>query len=97
MSLRSITVDTNNKNYSSDNGVLYNKDKTALICCPVKTKMTSFVIPSRGNIKLFNCSFVNCATLFLLGTPEPFSIPKAFLIKTAAGGVFVIKLKERSA
>lgn len=42
--LKSIKVDKNNKNYSSDEqGVLYNKDKTHLICCPLA--LTSLTIP----------------------------------------------------
>ena len=36
------------------------------------------------------------ATLSLFGTPEAVSMPQAFLIRTAAGGVFVMKVKERS-
>ena len=36
------------------------------------------------------------ATLVLLGTPEPDSMLHSFLIRTAAGGVLVMKLKERS-
>ena len=34
------------------------------------------------------------ATFVLFGTPEALSIPAAFLSKTAAGGVFVINVKE---
>ena len=37
------------------------------------------------------------ATFCLFGTAEPDSILQAFLMRTAAGGVLVIKLKERSA
>lgn len=33
-SLKFIGVDENNMNYSSDNGILYNKEKTELIQCP---------------------------------------------------------------
>ncbi len=33
-SLKSITVSANNNAYSSDSGILYNKDKTELICIP---------------------------------------------------------------
>ena len=36
------------------------------------------------------------ATLFLLGTPEPDWMLQAFLMRTAAGGVLVTKVKERS-
>ena len=37
------------------------------------------------------------ATLFLFGTPEPDLMLQAFFNKTAAGGVFVMKLKLLSA
>ena len=37
------------------------------------------------------------ATLFLFGTPEPDLMVQAYFNRTAAGGVFVMKLKERSA
>ena len=43
-SLESITVDSNNKNYSSDSGILYNKKKTELIICP-RNKSGKVVIP----------------------------------------------------
>ena len=36
------------------------------------------------------------ATFFLLGSPEAFSRPAAFFSRTAAGGVLVTKVKERS-
>ena len=40
-----------------------------------------------------NWAFVIVATFVLFGTPEPDLSPQAFLIRTAAGGVFVMKLK----
>jgi len=43
-SLESITVDSNNKNFSSDSGILYNKKKTELITCP-RQKSGKVVIP----------------------------------------------------
>ena len=43
------------------------------------------------------CSRVILPTFVLFGTPEPLSRPIAFLIRTAAGGVLVIKVKELSA
>ena len=36
------------------------------------------------------------ATFFLFGSPEPDLIPAATLSNTAAGGVFVMKVNERS-
>jgi len=44
--LTSITVATNNQNYCSENGVLYNKDKTVLIEYPDGKNDYNFVIPN---------------------------------------------------
>ena len=45
----------------------------------------------------FTCSRVSFATLVLLGVGDAVSIPHAFLMSTGAGGVLVMKEKERSA
>ena len=42
------------------------------------------------------CLRVTCPTLVRLGSPEPFAIWAAFLRSTAAGGVLVMKVNERS-
>ena len=42
------------------------------------------------------CSLVIVPTLVRFGSPEPFSIPIAWRISTAAGGVFVMNVNERS-
>src|SRR5438105_11826174 len=43
------------------------------------------------------CWRVTCPTFFFPGSLEPFSIPAARFKSTAAGGVLVMKVKERSA
>ncbi|WP_461256314.1 leucine-rich repeat protein [Treponema sp. R80B11-R83G3] len=45
-SLTAITVDSGNKNYTSDQGVLYNKNKTVIIQYPAGKAGVSFVIPN---------------------------------------------------
>lgn len=45
-SLSGIEVDAGNPNYSSQDGILYNKDKTILVQYPGGKKETSFAIPS---------------------------------------------------
>ena len=47
--LEEIIVDKNNKSYSSENGVLFNKDKSILLACP-KAKNEKFEIPSSVKI-----------------------------------------------
>ncbi len=42
------------------------------------------------------CSWVSLPTLVVCGTPEPLGTPAAFLISSAAGGVFRTNVNERS-
>lgn len=44
--LEEILVENGNTGYASENGILYNADKTILIACPAKVNMTSLVIPN---------------------------------------------------
>ena len=46
LGLTAIHVDTDNPAYSSEAGVLYNKNKTRLIVYPPKKSNTTFIIPS---------------------------------------------------
>ena len=45
-SLKNINVDSNNPNYSSLNGVLYNKNRTILVTYPAGKTETTFTIPN---------------------------------------------------
>ena len=45
VSLEAITVDENNKNFSSVDGVLFNKDKTVLLSHPQGSKRTEYTVP----------------------------------------------------
>ena len=45
LALTGFTVDAANASFCADTGVLYNKDKTKLICCPA-TKTGTFTIPA---------------------------------------------------
>lgn len=44
--IKSITVSEENNRFSSDNGVLYNKDKTRLLIYPQSKPETEYVLPS---------------------------------------------------
>ena len=68
-SLTSISVDENNKNYSSENGVLFNKEKTSLICYPTGKKDTTYKIPSRVT-SIGDCAFEGCSSLTSIEIPE---------------------------
>mgnify|MGYP004458705875 CR=1 FL=1 len=45
LNLEMINVDKDNQYYSSEDGILYNKDKTELICYPNNKKQQSYVMP----------------------------------------------------
>jgi len=60
--LTAINVGINNKEYSSENGVLYNKDKTTLHTYPAGKKGSSFIIPN-SIINIGRGAFSGCANL----------------------------------
>ena len=64
-----INVDINNKNYSSKNGVLYNKNKTELIRYPAGKADTSFTIPNTVNI-IKEGAFRSCGYLKSVTIPD---------------------------
>ena len=67
-SLKEINVDKKNEKYASEDGVLYNKEKTELIRCPIidKTEMT---IPE-GVIKIGKFAFYGCNNLRKIEVPK---------------------------
>ncbi len=62
IALESIIVDENNEYYTSYNGVLFNKDKTELICYPAGSKETSYVVPD-GVTSIVMAAFGMCQNL----------------------------------
>ncbi|MCH5314369.1 MAG: leucine-rich repeat domain-containing protein [Eubacterium sp.] len=68
-SLTSITVDSNNKNYSSTNGVLYTKNKTELIQYPAGRTDASFTVPSSVT-SIGDGAFFYCERLTSIAIPN---------------------------
>ena len=64
--LTSITADKNNKNYTSVNGVLFNKNKTEILAYP-NAKSSSYVIPSSvteiGWSAFYDCTGLKSVTI----------------------------------
>lgn len=67
-SLTNIIVDENNKNYSSLDGVLFNKDKTTLIWYPIGKTNTSYTIPDSVT-KIDGAAFYKCKNLTSITIP----------------------------
>ncbi|MBR5342838.1 MAG: leucine-rich repeat protein [Oscillospiraceae bacterium] len=65
--LTEIVVDEGNPNFTSKDGVLFNKNKTALICCP-GGKTGSYTIPS-GVTRLCDGAFQGCEGLTKITIP----------------------------
>ncbi|MDR0313965.1 MAG: leucine-rich repeat domain-containing protein [Treponema sp.] len=66
-SLTTITVDANNSTYSSESGVLYNKNKTTLVSYP-GGKQWPFAIPSSVT-NIGARAFGDCTNLTAIGIP----------------------------
>ena len=67
--LTAINVATENQNYFSVNGVLYNKGKTKLICYPAGKKDKSYTIPD-GVTSIYDCAFSDCTSLKRITIPD---------------------------
>jgi len=66
--LTAINVDASNSNYSSDNGVLYNKNKTTLIQCPGGKSGTYIIANTVTSIA--SSSFTYCSLLTSITIPD---------------------------
>ena len=61
-SLQKFTVASGNNNFSAENGVLYNKNKTDLICCPVANSQTT--VSASDSVKyVWDYAFYECANV----------------------------------
>lgn len=58
-SLAKITVSPDNKNYSSVDGVLFNKDMTILVRYPEGAANSSYVVPN-SVVEIYNNAFIGC-------------------------------------
>lgn len=72
MKLVTINVDSNNPNYSSFEGILYDKNKTTLIQCPAGKSDTVIVGKSVTSISPFAFGF--CANLTSISIPETITL-----------------------
>ena len=68
-SLTSINVDDDNANYSDLDGVLFNKDKTEIICYPTGKTATSYVLPEKVT-KIGDFAFRHCTSLTSIDIPD---------------------------
>ncbi len=67
-SLSNFSVDSSNSSYASVDGVLYNKNKTKLICCPAG-KAGSFTVPDTVKSLSDSC-FYGCEKLTSITLPK---------------------------
>ena len=60
--LEEIIVDEGNPNYTSENGILYDKKKQNLIICPPKTALKSLTLSGKVQ-RVYDLAFRNCTGL----------------------------------
>ena len=67
--MEEISVDNKNNNYCSENGILFNKNKTEIMHYPAKKEDTSYQIPSSVTIIGDSC-FYACGSLTNVNIPS---------------------------
>ncbi len=60
--LKEIIVSQKNKKYSSENGILYNKEKTKILKYPIKSNVSDFRLPNTID-QIPNSAFRDCKSL----------------------------------
>ncbi len=78
-----VTVNENNPKYSSQNGVLYDKNKTQLIYCPPATSGV-FVIPATVSTVAVD-AFYNCSGLTSITLPEGLTTLEDWALEECSG------------
>ncbi|MDE6004062.1 MAG: leucine-rich repeat protein, partial [Oscillospiraceae bacterium] len=68
-SLTAINISENNQNYSSQDGVLFDKEKTTLMIFPAKNPITEYSIPNTVT-KINQYAFRNCSVLESVMIPD---------------------------
>ena len=69
LSLKSITVSSNNTKFSSEEGVLFDKDKTTLIKYPIGKEEKSYTVPNSVT-KIEDSAFSECSSLESITIPD---------------------------
>ena len=90
VNLTGISVAEGNTAYCEENGILYNKEKTEIICFPSEKTDTSFAIPSSVT-RIVGGAFSNCQRLTNITIPEGvISIgDSAFYVCTGLTGIII--------
>ena len=84
LSLTHIAVGNNNPNYSSNNGVLFNKDKTELIQYPTSSAGTAYSIPNSVTT-IGNRAFSNCTGLTSITIPNSVTTIEDYAFSNCTG------------
>ena len=69
VNLADINVESTNSAYTSENGILFNKDKTTIVRYPSGKTETSYTIPD-GVTSIGEGAFLNCSSLALVIVPN---------------------------
>lgn len=93
--LRNIVVDSENYTLSVENSVLFDKNKTTLICYPAKKTDVSYSIPE-GITTIGSGAFSSCENLTKITLPNSLAEFNANCIKNC-NALTAVKLKESNA
>ena len=82
--IKNITVNNENTYLSSENGVLFNKDKTTLICYPRGNERTSYTVPA-GVTKIGDSAFADSRNLTEVVLPDSLQMIAGYAFNNCTG------------
>lgn len=82
--LTKITVDSDNKNFSSATGILFSADGKQLICCPAGLEVDSLIIPSEVNT-IAPAAFSTCKGISVIVLPEGLKVIEPYTFQGCWG------------
>ena len=79
LSLTNIEVAEGNENYCSIDGILFNKDRTILMACPIGKMLTEYVVAD-GVTTISDSAFYYCEALESITIPDSAWHPESFFL-----------------
>ena len=84
LKLKEFIVASGNNNYSTADGILFDKEKTRLISYPLGKEATNYTIPD-GVITIAYRAFSNCTNLMSITTPKTLRVISDYIFSGCTG------------
>ena len=91
-SLESVNVEKDNKYYTSEDGIMFNKEKTKICIYPMNKSGASYIIPNSVET-IGECAFNDCINLKKITVPESVTKIERYALFFKTGGIDTLHVK----